>query len=93
MAKKQEADLKDLRNSAQEGKAIFGASAVMKKLRQGGLSRIFVARNCPEKILEEANHYAKLAGVPVIEVEQSNEELGVLCKKNFFISIVGVTVE
>lgn len=83
-------DLKKLKEDAQSGKAVIGTDLVLKGLRTGGLGKVFLARNCPQKIRDDVQYYAGLAKVPVVELEQNNEEVGVLCKKNFLVSVVAL---
>ncbi len=42
-----------------------------------------------ELILTIDKFYYTMAGIPVIVLEQDNEELGITCKKNFFVAVVG----
>jgi len=95
MAKKKEIteEIKFLKVRVQAGKAIIGTDRVLKSLKAKNLQKIFLASNCPTKIKEDIVHYANLANVPVTELEQNNEELGTLCKKNFFISVLGIVNE
>ncbi|HIG93081.1 MAG: hypothetical protein QT02_C0007G0004 [archaeon GW2011_AR9] len=91
MAKKKDVgeELKVLRQKVQDGKAIVGKERVLKQLKSGTLSKVFLSSNCPEKVKEDIQYYAQLAKIPVIELEQNNVELGLFCKKNYFISVVG----
>jgi ribosomal protein L30E len=95
MAKKKELseELKLLRDRVKEGKAIVGKERVVKALKTGNLSKVFLVSNASEETKEAVNHYANLANVSVIVLGLDNEELGVLCKKNFFISVVGIIGE
>ena len=95
MAKKKELseELKLLRDQVREGKAIVGTERVIKALKTGNLSKVFLVSNASEDTKETVEHYASLADIPVVVLELDNEELGVLCKKNFFISVVGITGE
>ena len=52
-----------------------------------------MSSNCPQKNKEDILHYAKLIDLPVVELKMDNEELGVFCKKNFFVSVIGVIKE
>lgn len=88
--KKLDEELKALKTKISEGKAILGQELVLKQLKTGALKKILLAKNCPAKLKEDLSYYAKIANVPVLELEQSNEELGILCKKNFFISVAGI---
>lgn len=83
-------DIKYLKNIVQEGKVIVGTDRVLKKLKAGGeLRKVFIARNCQAETRKSLEHYAALQKVLVIELELSNEELGIFCKRNHFISVLG----
>ena len=74
-------------------KAILGTERVLKQLRLGNLDRIFLASNCPSEVKKDLTINAGLVGATLIDLELSNEELGVLCKKNFFITVLGIVKE
>ena len=86
-----EEHLKGLRTAIEAGKAVIGTDRVLKLLKQGGLKTILLASNCPKEAKESITHYAKMAQVPVVTVNHTNEELGVYCKKNFFVAVAGIT--
>tara|TARA_Y100000310_G_C20022229_1_gene507922 strand:- start:127 stop:417 length:291 start_codon:yes stop_codon:yes gene_type:complete len=90
--KKKEVDegLSELKEMIQKGKATIGIDRVMKELRIGHLSKIFLAKNCRQDLREDVKHYASLSSIPVVELSLDNEELGVFCKKNFFVSVIGL---
>lgn len=88
-----EKETKELKAKAQGGKIIVGTEKVLKSLRENKIKKIFLASNCPVKIKDDINHYAKLAKIPVIELNLNNEELGLFCKKNFFVAVLGMTEE
>jgi len=95
MAKKKEVaeDIKFLKSKVEEGKAVIGRAKVIKELKAKNLNKVFLASNCPQQAKEEIKHYAGLGNVDILELEQNNEELGVVCKKNFFISVLGIIGE
>lgn len=80
---------KYLKDKLQAGKVILGKERVLKTLNRKGLERIFLAVNCPEKLKSDVLKYAEIMSTPVIPLGLSNEELGVFCKKNFFVSVLG----
>ncbi len=77
-------------SKVQEGKAVLGTDRVLKLLKAKKLSSIILAKNCPAKSKADIEYYARLAQVPIQQVEQTNEELGIICKKNFFVSVAGI---
>jgi ribosomal protein L30E len=92
MAKKKETgeDIKTIKEKLVVKKIVIGTDTVIKKLQLGELEKIYLTNNCPGDVKESITHYSDLAHIPVVNLELDNEELGVLCKKNFFISVLGV---
>ena len=86
-------ELKQLKEKVQSDKAVIGGERILKELKKGTLKKIFQAKNCPEKLSKDVQYYAQLGSVPIILLDLTNEELGVFCKKNFFVSLVGITGE
>ena len=83
--------MKDLKTKLQDGKVIVGKERVLKHLREKGLVKVFRASNCPSELKEDLVNLAKLVKVPIIELTLNNEELGLFCKKNFFITVLATT--
>lgn len=79
-----------LKAKAQQKELVVGIKSAVKGLRQGTLVKLFFACNTPPKMKEDLIRYAALAHVPVYELSQNNEELGIICKKNFLVSVVGL---
>jgi len=82
--------MKELKQAVQDGNVLIGADQVIKALKKSGLKEVVVAKNCPAALKKDIDLYAGLANVPVTQADMNNEELGVFCKKNFFISVIGV---
>ncbi len=71
-------------------KLVFGAGETVKLLRQGRLARVYLSTNCSPQAKSDIEHACKIVGIDVVELNQSSEEIGVLCKKPFAISVIGV---
>lgn len=83
--------MKDLREAIKIGKnLIIGTQRTLKKLKMGELKKVYVSSNCPKNVLDDVEHYTKIYNIPLIKLNESNEELGILCKKPFFISILSL---
>ena len=63
---------------------------VLRGLRKGLVKKVFLSSNCQPQIKSDILHYSKLAGTEVVELSLNNEELGVLCKKGYFVSVAGI---
>ena len=79
-----------LRKLLKEKKAIVGTKITLKDLKLGKIKKVYVSSNCSESVLEQLNHYAKLAKADIVKLKYPNDELGVLCKKPFSISVLSV---
>lgn len=95
MAKKKELDerLVELKSKIQENKVVIGTDRVLKELKAKKLSKVFTAQNCPQNIKDDIKYYANLGNIHHIELDQDNEELGIFCRKNFFVSVIGIVGE
>lgn len=83
--------MKDLKEAVKSGKGlVIGTQRTLKKLKMNEIKKIYVSSNCPKDVLEDIEHYAKIYKVPLIKLNESNEELGVICRKPFFISILSL---
>jgi len=80
----------ELKKDLKEKNVIFGTERVIKLLKQGKLKKIFVCSNCEEFSLKRIKHYCKIGNIELYQLKESNEEIGVICKKPFSISVVGV---
>ena len=86
-----EKDMKDLKAKLQDGKTVIGKERVLKNLREKNLAKVFLASNCPTDLKDDLVNFARMAKVPIIELSLNNEELGLFCKKNFFIAVLATT--
>lgn len=69
-------------------KLVFGTERNLKLLKNDGLKRIYIASNCREEIKKDIRHYGK--DVEIVELNTANDEIGVVCKKPFSISVIGL---
>jgi len=91
MAKKKLEDtVVRIKKSVEGKKATIGFSETTDALKHNELIEIFLASNCPADFEKDLNHLAGIAGVKITKLEQANDELGVLCKKPFSISVIGI---
>ncbi len=82
-----EEDIKKLLTSQ---KILFGKDEVLKNIRKGLITKVFVASNCPEDVMKDLSKYSKLSGFEVLDTKVPNDDLGSVCKKPFSIAIIGL---
>jgi large subunit ribosomal protein L30e len=77
----------NLKKAIKDKKLTIGTERTIKTLKNGKLKEVFMASNCPEEIKKQVRNYAKIAKVELTELEETNEELGTMCKKPFSINL------
>tara|TARA_Y100000310_G_C20559200_1_gene752172 strand:+ start:258 stop:512 length:255 start_codon:yes stop_codon:yes gene_type:complete len=83
--------MKELKEAVKEGKGlILGTSKTLKKLKMNEIKRVYVSSNCPKNVLDDIEHYTKIHNIPLVKLKENNEELGVICKKPFFVSVLSL---
>jgi large subunit ribosomal protein L30e len=79
-----------LRKLIEEKKVTIGTHATTRALKADGLKRVVIANNLAAPTREAINRYKAVGGVAVEEMSVSNDELGLMCKKPFSISVLGI---
>lgn len=92
MAKKVEVvkEVTEIKKAVEVGKIVIGTERTLKSLKLGNLKKIFLANNCPQRTKDDVDYYSKLANVEVVNLEEPNEELGTICKKQYSISVLSI---
>ncbi|MEK6849031.1 MAG: ribosomal L7Ae/L30e/S12e/Gadd45 family protein [Nanoarchaeota archaeon] len=81
----------EIKKLFEAGKVILGQERTMKLVKTGGVKRVFTSKNCKADVCQDVKRFAELAGVQVVELPLSSDEVGALCRKQFGVSILGVT--
>jgi len=80
----------EIKKLLEQKKIVIGTELAIKGLRNKKIKKIFTSSNCPQDILDDLNKYAGLNNAELIKLDIPNEELGIICKKPFFVSVLGV---
>ena len=92
MAKKSEKSATDeIKKNLKTDKLVIGTDKTLKLLKLGKLAKIFIAKNTAELVENDLNYYSKINSIEVLKLDIDNEEMGVLCKKPFSISVIGLS--
>ncbi|OYT34089.1 MAG: hypothetical protein B6U87_02595 [Candidatus Aenigmarchaeota archaeon ex4484_52] len=81
---------KIIKKAITEKKIIFGTKQILKRIKTGQISNVYYCNQCQENIIDELKYYYDFANFKLEKINISNSELGTICKKPFFISIVGI---
>ena len=84
-------NLIDIKKNLKSKKLILGTEKTLKALQAGKVSKIFLSANTPESVVIDFNHYCDLTKTELIVLDIKNDELGIVCKKPFPISVIGLT--
>lgn len=83
-------DIEEIRKNLKSEKLIIGAEETIKALKHGKLSKVYLASNCSPAIRSDIEHYTKLGGTELVNLDMPNDELGVACRKTFSISVLSM---
>ena len=78
----------EIKKMIKAGNFVIGTEKAIKSLRTGKAQKVLVSSNCPAKIEKSIVSYAGMSGAEVHKLEYPNDELGVICKKPFSISVL-----
>ncbi len=83
-------NIAEIRKLLKQKNIIIGTEKTLKNLKLGKISKVYLSSNCQEKTINIIKHYSKLSKASLIRLKYPNDELGILCKKPFSISVLGV---
>ncbi len=87
MAKITSAEIKKI---VKAGNVIIGTEKSIKSLKLGRIQKVLLSSNCPANVEKDINYYSELNGSEVQKLDFPNDELGIICKKPFSISVLAV---
>lgn len=87
MAKISAAEIKKMIKSSN---VVIGTERTIKSLKSGKVQKILMSSNCPDRVEMDINYYAGLTGAEVHKLAYPNDELSVICKKPFAISVLAL---
>jgi len=80
----------EIKKMIKSGNVEIGTEKIMKNLRLGRVQKVLVSSNCPARVEKDISYYASLSGAEFHKLEYPNDELSVICKKPFSISVLAV---
>ena len=82
--------INEIKNALKKNLLIIGQDRVSKMIKNKTLSKVFMASNSSEAMKTEVSRFADSASIPLEVLDLPNDELSVLCKKQFLISVLGI---
>ena len=83
-------DSAEIKKMIKTGNIIIGTERSIKSLKIGKVQKVLLSSNCPSKVEKDINYYAGLSGAELYKLAYPNDELGVICKKPFSISVLAL---
>ena len=80
----------EVRAALKNDKIVIGWNSVESLLRKGGLKKVLLSKTVPSKLRDDILAYSKINNVSVEDFAGDAYELGVLCKKPFGVSVLGI---
>ena len=80
----------EIKKMLKAGNIIIGTQKTLKSLKLGRVQKVLMSSNCPGNIEKDINYYAGFSGAEVFKLDFPNDELSVICKKPFSISVLAV---
>ena len=77
-----------LKKALKEENLVFGLNETIKNLKNGKVKKIFLAKNCPARVKEEIENYSKISKFEIVQLDEPNDELALICKKNYPVTVV-----
>jgi len=79
-----------IKESIANNSAIIGSKRVLKDIKTGNVDLVVVAKNCPENIKKDVEHYSKVGNLKLEEFDGTGKDLGTFCGKPFSIAILAI---
>ena len=80
----------EIKKLLKAGNIIIGTERTIKNLKLGKVQKVLVSSNCPSNVEKDINYYASLSGAELHKLDYPNDELSVICKKPFSISVLAL---
>ena len=80
----------EIKKMVKSGGIVIGTERAVRSLKLGKIQKVFLSSNCPAKVERDINYYAGLSGAEAHKLDYQNDELGVICKKPFSISVLAL---
>ena len=78
----------EIKKMLKSGSIIIGTERTIKNLKSGKVQKVLISSNCPAKVERDINYYSSLSGAELHKLDYPNDELSVICKKPFSISVI-----
>lgn len=82
--------VKEIKASQKGRKICIGMSGTKKRLFRNEIRKVYIASNCPKSVEEDLKYYCSFHNIPCVKLDIPNDELGIVCRKQYFISVLSI---
>ena len=82
--------LAEIKKHISDKRLVLGTKATIRNMKLGKVQKVFLTSNCPDSVRNDVEHYSSVSSCKIENLTIPNEELGVICKKQFSVSIAGL---
>jgi len=83
-------DIVRIKKAMDEKKALLGTKETRNYLLNNEVKEVIISSNTPELVRNDLKRLASLNETQVTELKIGNDELGVVCKKPFSVSVMAI---
>ena len=83
-------DSAEIKKMMKAGNIVIGTERTIKNLKLGRVQKVLISSNCPNNVEKNIDYYAGLSGAEIHKLDYPNDELSVICKKPFSISVLAL---
>lgn len=80
----------EIKKMLKSSNVVIGTERAIKSLKLGKVQKVLVSSNCSASVEKDINYYAGLSGAEFHKLDYPNDELSVICKKPFSISVLAL---
>lgn len=81
---------REIKSVIRTGKFVLGSKGSLKAILMGKAKAVVVASKIPPTIEADVLYYAKLGNIPVIRYPGTSYDLGLVCGKQFPVSVMAI---
>ena len=83
----------EIKKMLKSGNIVLGTDRTIKGLRLGKVNKVLISSNCPAGVEKSIAKYANMSNAELHKLEYPNDELGIICKKPYSISVLAFLKE
>lgn len=80
--------LAELRRVLKSEKVVYGSSQTIRNLKKNKVKKIFLSSDCMGRIKSDLRYYCKFNKVEIVDLKQPSEELSLICKKGYPVTVI-----